>query len=394
MSKNRRNHSASFKAKVAMEALSGEKTVAELSAKYDVHPTMINAWKRTLRDQAATAFEKGPSKADKDKEALVDELYKQIGQLKVENDFLAVRLKALKRVERRAMIDISHPTLSLTRQCRLVGISRSSLYYRPVNDDTPKNTEDRMLMAAIDRHFLDMPYLGSRRMAALLRREGWSVGRKRVRRLMRLMGVQAVYRRPRTTVPHPEHRVYPYLLRTLVIDRPNQVWAADITYIPMRRGFLYLVAIMDWHSRKVLSWRLSNTMDADFCVAALEQALETYGPPEIFNSDQGSQFTSLAFTGTLKAAGVRISMDGKGRCMDNIFIERLWRSLKYEEVYLKAYTTGSEAKAGIGAWVQTYNERRPHQALAYATPDEVYWRGLPGSGLRSRSALRPAGLAA
>lgn len=293
------------------------------------------------------------------------------------------------------MIDTSHSTLSLSRQCRLLGISRSSWYYWPVtNDDSEKATEDQILMTVIDRQYLEMPYLGSRRMAAVLRREGWSVGRKRVRRLMRLMGLQAIYRRPRTTIPHPEHRVYPYLLRNLAIERPNQVWCADITYIPMRRGFLYLVAVMDWHSRKVLSWRLSNTMDTDFCVEALEEALDAYGPPEIFNTDQGSQFTSLAFTGMLKKAEVRISMDGKGRCMDNIFIERLWRSLKYEDVYLNAYSTGTEAKAGIGTWVDAYNWRRPHQALAYATPDEVYWQGLPASGLRSRSALHPAGLAA
>jgi putative transposase len=292
------------------------------------------------------------------------------------------------------MIDTSHTTLSLSRQCQMVGISRSSLYYQPVDDNTPKAAEDQLLMSVIDHHFLEMPYLGSRRMAAILRREGWSVGRKRVGRLMRVMGLQAVYRRPRTTVPHPEHRVYPYLLRNLAIERPNQVWAADITDIPMRRGFLYLVAIMDWHSRKVLAWRLSNTMDADFCVEALKEALATYGPPSIFNTDQGSQFTSLAFTKVLKAAEVQISMDGKGRCMDNIFLERLWRSLKYEEVYLKAYGTGSEARAGIGAWVDTYNTKRPHQALAYATPDEVYWQGLSASGLRCRSALQPRGLAA
>ena len=292
------------------------------------------------------------------------------------------------------MIDPSHEHLSRTRQCQLVGISRSSLYYRPVNDNSPKYRQDLELMAEIDRQFMDMPYLGSRRMAEVLRRQGWSVGRKRVARLMRLMGLEAIYRRPRTTVPHPEHRVYPYLLRGLTVDRPNQVWAADITYIPMPKGFLYMVAIMDWHSRKVLSWKLSNTMDADFCVEALNEALEIYGKPEIFNTDQGSQFTSLDFTGVLQDAGVRISMDGKGRCMDNVFVERLWRSLKYEDVYLKAYATGSEARAGIGAWIETYNTRRPHQGLAYQTPDEVYWPGPPASGLRCRSALRPPGLAA
>lgn len=275
------------------------------------------------------------------------------------------------------MIDPSHKDLSLTRQCHLTGISRSCFYYKPVNENSPKYRQDLELMAEIDRQFMDMPYLGSRRMAEVLRRQGWSVGRKRVTRLMRLMGLEAIYRRPRTTVPHPEHRVYPYLLRGLTIDRPNQVWAADITYLPMPKGFLYMVAIMDWHSRKVLSWKLSNTMDAEFCVEALKGALETYGTPEIFNTDQGSQFTSLDFTSVLQDAGVRISMDGKGRCMDNVFVERLWRSLKYEDVYLKAYANGSEARAGIGAWIETYNTRRPHQGLAYQTPDEVYSPGPP-----------------
>jgi putative transposase len=201
--------------------------------------------------------------------------------------------------------------LSLTRQCQLAGISRSYFYYKPVNENSPKYRHDLELMAEIDRQFMDMPTLGSRRMEEVLRRLGWPVGRKRVARLMRLMGLEAIYRRPRTTVPHPEHRVYPYLLRGLTIDRPNQVWAADITYLPMPRGFLYMVAIMDWHSRKVLSWKLSNTMDAEFCVEALKEALETYGKPGIFNTDQGSQFTSLDFTGVLQDAGVRISMDAQ-----------------------------------------------------------------------------------
>jgi len=229
------------------------------------------------------------------------------------------------------------------------------------------------LMRLIDAQFLETPWYGSRQMARHLRREGWCVGRKRVRRLMRKMGLHAIYQAPRTSTPHPEHRIYPYLLRGLVIDQPNQVWCADITYIPMRRGFLYLVAIMDWASRKVLSWRLSNTMDSDFCVAALEEALARYGRPEIFNTDQGSQFTSFAFTDVLKHAGVRISMDGKGRWMDNVFIERLWRSLKYECVYLNAFETGSQVRAGIGSWIDYYNSRRPHSALGPATtPDDVY----------------------
>jgi putative transposase len=267
------------------------------------------------------------------------------------------------------MMDPNHPTLSISRQCQLLAVSRSSLYYRPVQD----NGSDLQLMALIDRQFLETPYYGSRKMTAWLRRQGHAVNRKRVRRLMRQIGLEAIFQKPNTSKPNPEHQVYPYLLRGLTIDRPNQVWAADITYIPMPRGFLYLVAIMDWHSRKVLAWRLSNTLHADFCVEALEEALARFGRPEIFNTDQGSQFTSTAFTGMLETAGIRISMDGKGRCMDNIFIERLWRSLKYEDIYLRAYATGSEARLGIGRWMSAYNAIRPHQALAYQTPDEVFY---------------------
>jgi putative transposase len=270
---------------------------------------------------------------------------------------------------RRQMIEPDHPELSIVRQCELVLINRSGFYYQPAGE-TPLNLE---LMRLIDRQFLETPWYGSRQMARHLRREGYTVGRKRIRRLMAKMGLEPIYQRPRTTVPHPEHRIYPYLLRELVIDRPNQVWCADITYIPMRRGFLYLVAVMDWATRKVLSWRVSNTMDADFCIEALEEALERFGKPEIFNTDQGSQFTSPRFTGVLRAASVRISMDGRGRWMDNVFIERLWRSLKYECIYLHAFETGSALRAGLRTWIGYYNAQRPHSTLAGQTPDEAYW---------------------
>jgi putative transposase len=209
-------------------------------------------------------------------------------------------------------------------------------------------------------------------MARHLRREGYTAGRKRIRRLMAKMGLAPIYQRPRTSVPHPEHRVWPYLLRDLTIDRPNQVWWADLTYIPMRRGFLYLVAIMDWATRKVLAWRVSNTMDVEFCLDALEEALVRYARPEIFNTDQGSQFTSPRFTGPLRDAGIRISMDGRGRWLDNVFIERLWRSLKYECVYLHTFETGSELRTGLSRWIGYYNAQRPHSALAGCTPDEAY----------------------
>ena len=257
------------------------------------------------------------------------------------------------------MVDPDHAALSITRQCGLLSIARSSFYYEG-KGESPLNLR---LMRRIDEQFLETPFYGSRQMTRWLLRQGARVSRKRVRRLMRLLGLQAIFQRPRTSQPHPAHRVYPSLLRDLPITRPNHVWCTDVTYIPLQRGFLYLVAVMDWASRKVLSWRLSNTLDAHFCVEALHEALEHYGPPEIFNSDQGSQFTSVDFTDVLTEAGIRISMDGKGRWMDNVFIERLWRSLKYECVYLSEFATGAQARTGIGGWMDFYDRRRPHSAL-------------------------------
>ena len=266
------------------------------------------------------------------------------------------------------MVETDHPRLSIARQCELLSIARSSFYRTPCGESELNLT----LMRLIDEQFVETPWYGSRQMARHLRRQGWCVGRKRIRRLMHKMGLAPIFQKPKTSTPCPEHKVYPYLLRDLIIDRPNRVWCADITYIQMKRGFLYLVAVMDWASRKVLAWRLSNTMDADFCVAALEEAIACYGMPQIFNTDQGSQFTSFAFTAVLKDNGIRISMDGKGRWMDNVFIERLWRSLKYECVYLNVFETGSEAKAGIGFWISYYNGSRPHSALDGSTPSEAY----------------------
>ena len=264
------------------------------------------------------------------------------------------------------MVNRQHPSLSVVSQCRLLGISRSGLYYQPAGI----SEEDLTLMKLIDRQYLATPFYGARKIAAWLKSQGQRVNRKRVRRLMRMMGLKAIYRRPRISQPAPGHKIYPYLLNGMKITRPNQVWAADITYIPMARGFLYLIAIIDWYSRYVLAWRLSNTLDADFCVEALEEALRK-GRPDIFNTDQGAQFTSEAFTGLLEQNGVRISMDGKGSYNDNLFIERLWRTVKYEEVYLKAYQDGRDARAGIGDYFRFYNTERPHQALGYRTPAEV-----------------------
>ncbi len=266
------------------------------------------------------------------------------------------------------MVEPAHPRLPITAQCRLLSISRSGYYYAPV----PETEETLALMAVIDAVFMDCRWYGSRQMAWHLQRLGHAIGGRRARRLMAKMGLMAIYQRPCTSDPHPEHRIYPYLLRDLAITRPNQVWCADVTYLPMRRGFLYLVAIMDWATRKVLAWRLSNTMDAGFCVEALQDALARYRKPEIFNTDQGSQFTSQAFTGVLRAAEVKISMDGRGRWMDNVFIERLWPPVKYECVYLHAFETGTELRAGLAHWFAYYNHHRPHSALAGKIPGEAY----------------------
>jgi len=277
--------------------------------------------------------------------------------------------------DRRALVDRGHGTLSVRRQCELLSVARSGVY-RP---SRPAGEDDLALMRRLDELFTAWPFLGSRRMAQMLQTDGRRLNRKRMQRLMRRMGIAALGPKRRTTKPAPGHKIFPYLLRNLAIDRPNQAWAADITYVPIGRGFLYLVAVMDWASRAVLAWRLSNTMDVSFCVGALEEALARFGRPEIFNTDQGSQFTSAAFTGTLAGAGIRISMDGRGRWLDNVFIERLWRSLKYEDIYLKGYADGREARAGIGAWFAFYNARRPHQALGHRTPMQVWREGVTGA---------------
>ena len=266
------------------------------------------------------------------------------------------------------MVDTDATSLSLSAQCKLLSISRSSWYYKPVGE----SELNLSLMRLIDEQFLETPYYGSRQMARFLRRQGYCIGRHRVRRLMRLMGIEAIYQKPRTSKPNLQHKIYPYLLRELNINRPNQVWCTDITYIPVKRGFMYLVAVMDRFSRKVLSWRLSNTMDSRFCEEALEEALASYPKPEIFNTDQGAQFTSNDFTDILKKNNIRISMDGKGRWMDNVFIERLWRSLKYECVYLNAFDNGCQARNKIGEWLTRYNQERPHSVFEGNTPYEVY----------------------
>jgi putative transposase len=270
------------------------------------------------------------------------------------------------------MIDRAHD-LPLTKQAAALGISRGSLYYRA----RPVCAVDLALMRRMDELHLELPFAGSRMLRDLLAAEGSKIGRRHVTTLMQRMGIEALYRRPNTSKPAPGHRIYPYLLRGLAIDRPNQVWAMDITYIPMARGFVYLAAVMDWFARRILAWRLSITMEAEFCVEALEEALARYDRPEIFNTDQGSQFTSTDFTGVLMKNAITISMDGKGSWRDNVFVERFWRSVKYEEVYLRAYDSVSDARTSIGRYLDFYNGRRPHSALDRRTPDQAYFTPLP-----------------
>ncbi|MGY6587475.1 MAG: IS3 family transposase [Wenzhouxiangella sp.] len=366
--RKRRNHTASFKAKVALAAPKGDKTVAELAQQFDVHPNQIQDWKRRLLDQADAVFE-GKAAADNGKEAEVEKLHAKIGELTMVNDFLSKGARSRPLSERKAMINKNHK-LPMAAQCRVLDIARSTVYYQPV---PPASGEDLSLMRQIDEIYLQWPFYGTRRMRDELIRRGYRVNRKRVQRLMRLMGLQALHPRRRTSQPAPGHRIYPYLLRGLSIDRPIQVWATDITYIPMAQGFMYLVAILDWHSRRVLSWRLSNTLDTDFCVDALEEALRRHGAPEIFNTDQRAQFTATAFTEVLKRHQVQISMDGKGRWVDNVFFERLWRSVKYEDIYLKAYETPAALRAGLERYFRFYNSQRGHAALDRQTPNEVYF---------------------
>ncbi|MGQ0622969.1 MAG: IS3 family transposase [Panacagrimonas sp.] len=338
--RTRRNHSPAFKAKVALAAVKGDATLAELAKRFDVHANQIASWKEQLVASASNAFG-GDAKAT---EPPVDikTLHAKIGELTLENGFFRRRAHQGGTAERKAMIDRSHG-LSLTKQARAVGISRGSVYYLP----RPVSAADLALMRRIDELHLDYPFAGARMLRDLLALAGVAVGRKHVATLMRRMGIEAIYRKPNTSRRHPKHPIYPYRLRNLKIDRPNQAWAMDITYIPMAKGFVYLAAVIDWHTRRVLAWRVSISMETSFCIDAVEDALHRYGKPEIFNTDQGSQFTSLAFTDLLKDNGITISMDGRGCWRDNVFVERLWKSVKYEEVYLHAYDSVSHAKASL-----------------------------------------------
>jgi putative transposase len=367
MSTQRKQYSAEFKARVALEALQGLKTVNALASTYGVHPTQIAHWKHQLQKEMPEIFSARRAKREHDHEALQAQLYQQIGQRKVELDWLKKKLD-LSPDAKRELIEPAHLQMSIARQCALVGLLRSTYSYQSCGE----SAENLTLMRLLDRQYTATPYYGVRRMTAWLRSPGYRVHHKRVARLMQTMGIEALSPKPHLSQTHPAHRVYPSLLRGVSIIRVKQVWSTDITYIRLHGGFLSLVAVMDWCSRYVLSWAVSITMDVGFCLEALERALEA-AHPEIFNSDQGAQFTSLDFTGRLAAAGIPISMDGRGRALDNVFVERLWRTVKYEEVYVKDYETPREAIQGLGTFFGRYNELRQQQSLAYQTPAAVYF---------------------
>jgi putative transposase len=365
----RRNHTPAFKAKVALAAIKGDRTLAELAEQFDVHPNQVTSWKAQLEGAAADVFRQcsGAAAGHRREVAAC-----QDRSADARERFFGRSAHQSRFAERKAMIDREHD-LPITKQAEALNISRGSVYYLP----RPVSAADLAIMRRIDELHLELPFAGSRMLRGLLAAEGCKIGRRHVKTLMRRMGIEALYRRPRTTKPEPGHKIYPYLLRGMAITQPNQVWAMDITYIPMARGFVYLAVVLDWFSRRVLSWRLSITMEAAFCVETLQDALARHGKPDIFNTDQGSQFTGQAFTGVLANNGIAISMDGKGAWRDNVFIERLWRSVKYEEVYLRAYDSVSEARTSIGRYFDFYNRRRPHSSLDDATPDQAYFNPLP-----------------
>ncbi|HSW39464.1 MAG TPA: IS3 family transposase [Acidobacteriota bacterium] len=370
MPKQRKRYDAAIKAKVALEAIKGHRTINEIASAYEVHPNQVTQWKKQALEQLPVIFSDGRARADSANEELRNQLYQQIGQLKCELDWLKKKSLDCCTEERRRWIHQEHSNISIARRCDLLSLARSSYYYCA----TGESEENLLLMRLLDEQYTRTPFYGVRRMIVWLGKAGHAVNPKRVRRLMRLMGLEAIYPKPRLSLGGPGHKIYPYLLSGVPIERINQVWSTDITYIRLRHGFVYLVAVMDWYSRYVLSWEISVTMETSFCIAALDWALRQ-GKPEIFNTDQGAQFTSCDFTKRLLDEGIQISMDGRGRVFDNIFVERLWRTVKYEDIYLKDYTDVPMLIGGLGDYFSFYNRERPHQSLNYRTPENVHCSG-------------------
>lgn len=367
MASVRKRHTPEFKVKIAIEAIQQRKTTNELTAEYGVHTTQINTWKNLALAVLPEAFTSRKEKRQESQQAEIDELHRQIGQLIAERDWLKKKFLDHPLEGRKTMIDPQDAEFSVRQQCDLLGVNRSTLYYQPVGE----SEENLIFMRLLDEQYTKTPFYGVLRMEAWLRSLGYEVNCKRIRRLLRVMGLEAVYQKPSTSTPNPEHEIYPYLLRGLVIDHCDQVWSADITYIRLASGFVYLMAVIDWHSRYVLGWELSTTLDADFCIETVGKLLEKRRC-EIFNVDQGAQFTTTRFTRPLLNKGIKVSMDGRGRALDNIFVERLWRTVKYEYVYLHEIQTVREAWLGFRDYFHFYNHERFHQSLGYRTPAQVY----------------------
>ena len=387
MSRKRKVYSADFKAKLVLEVLEGELTLNEIASKYEILPVNLKNWKKQFLENMSLAFDKSAVvKEYKDEISILeknnDALAKKVGTLTIERDWLEGKLVSLDLSTKKEMIDnqADNKTISFNRQLELLNVSKTAYYYKPVVPFSKE--EDISLLNMIDKIYTKHPYYGHRRVHKLLLRLGYNVGRKMVRKAMKFMGIKALYPKPRTTIANSEHKKYPYLLNEfkndknqVIIEKPNQVWSTDITYIKLAKGFAYLAAIIDWNTKKILSWKLSNSMDVSLTTAVLKEALSCYPKPEIVNTDQGSQYTAKEHVNLLVQNAISISMDAKGRSIDNIVIERFWRSLKYEDVYLKNYNTIKEARAGIGEYIELYNKERLHSTLDYKTPDEVYFKG-------------------
>ncbi len=368
MSKKAKQYSATEKSKIVLDAIKGEMTIAQISSKYGVHPTQIQVWKKRGIESLVNGFQAKPTTKDPDNQDLIKQLYEQIGQLSVERDWLKKNLHCLDLETRKNMIDNNCRNLSITKQCELLLLNKSTYYYKAKG----LTKRDLEIMKTIDEIYTEHPYFGARRMSKYLMQFGIVIARKAVDRYYGIMAIEAIYPKMNLSKRNQAHKIYPYLLKGVEITKVNQVWSADITYIRLTQGFVYLVAIIDWFSRYILSWRVSISLESDFCVDALEEAIEKHNKPEIFNTDQGSQFTSKNFINELTKHQIKISMDGKGRALDNVYIERFWRSLKQEKIYLIILNTVKEAKNAIMDYINFYNQKRIHQSLEYFTPEQVY----------------------